>query len=60
MHPDWPRIENMVTITATAGALVGLWALGAGGWAFWCLLFLFNLNGTEDSRSCDCEEDKKS
>ncbi len=37
-------IENMVTITVAGAAIVGLYALGAGGHSFWALLFMVNLN----------------
>jgi hypothetical protein len=40
----WAYIENLLTVTATAAAIVALYALGAGGHAFWALLLLLNIN----------------
>lgn len=37
-------IENIVTMTACAVIVVGLYALGAGGWSAFGFVLLLNLN----------------
>lgn len=41
MHP---RTENAVTLACTTILVLGLYAMGAGGWSLFGLLFLFNIN----------------
>ena len=38
------RIENCITLLATAATIVGAYAFGAGGHAWWGLLILMNIN----------------
>ena len=38
------RIENMVTVVATAATIVGAYAFGAGHHAWWGLVILLNVN----------------
>ncbi|WP_158255417.1 hypothetical protein [Rhodopseudomonas palustris] len=38
-------IENIVTISAAAAVVLGLYYMGAGGWAASGFLLLLNLNG---------------
>jgi hypothetical protein len=40
----WAIIENIVTMVATAALVLGLYAMGAGGYAFFGLLLLTNIN----------------
>lgn len=37
-------IENMVTIASTAALVLGLYAMGAGGWAAGGFVLLLNIN----------------
>lgn len=37
-------IENMVTVASTAALILGLYAMGAGGWAAGGFLLLINMN----------------
>jgi len=41
------KIENCVTVIATAALVLGAMALGAGGHSWWGLLLLLNLNYTK-------------
>lgn len=38
------QIENIATMLITGATIVGLYAFGAGGNAFWGLVLLANLN----------------
>lgn len=38
------RKENCITLLATAATIVGAYAFGAGGHAWWGLVLLLNLN----------------
>jgi hypothetical protein len=40
----WYIIENMLTVTATAALVLGLYYLGAGAWAAGGLILLININ----------------
>lgn len=40
---EW-RKENIVTMICTMTTILGTYALGAGGYSFWALLFLMNIN----------------
>jgi hypothetical protein len=40
----WAIIENMVTVASTAALVLGLYAMGAGGWAAGGFLLLINMN----------------
>lgn len=44
MMPTAPIVENCVTVVATAALVLGLYALGAGGWSAGGFLLLANLN----------------
>lgn len=44
---DMPRnalIENIATIVGTVALVLGLWWMGAGGWSFFGLLLMLNIN----------------
>jgi hypothetical protein len=40
----WAVLENIATVTAIAAIIIGVYALGGGGYGFWSLLLMFNLN----------------
>jgi hypothetical protein len=41
----WPgTIENIATMVAATATTLGLYAMGAGGWAAVGLIFLLNMN----------------
>lgn len=40
----WAIIENMVTVASTTALVLGLYAMGAGGWSAGGLILLINLN----------------
>lgn len=42
----WAILENIVTITAIAAIILGVYALGGGGYGFWALLLVCNLNSS--------------
>jgi hypothetical protein len=46
----WAIIENIVTMVATAALVLGLYAMGAGGYAFFGLLLLTNINTSYQSK----------
>lgn len=37
-------IENCITLLITAALILGLYKMGAGGWSFWGLVLLMNIN----------------
>lgn len=39
MH-KWAAIQNIVVLLSTAALVLGLFAMGAGGWSFWGLATL--------------------
>jgi hypothetical protein len=46
----WAIIENIVTMVATAALVLGLYSMGAGGYAFFGLLLLTNINTSYQSK----------
>ena len=40
----WAYIENIITMLVMAAIILGVWAMGGGGWGFWSLVLLLNLN----------------
>lgn len=38
------QIENYITLTCTVILVLGLYAMGAGGHAFWAMLMLLKIN----------------
>lgn len=41
---NWRILENIVTICAIAAIILGVWAMGGGGWGFVGLILLTNIN----------------
>jgi hypothetical protein len=53
----WAYAENIATVLGMVALILGLYAMGAGGWSFWGLLLLFNLNGSSSRETeCECDE----
>lgn len=46
----WAIAENMVTVTAIAAIIIGVYAFGGGGFGFWGLVLLCNLNSMSWSK----------
>ncbi len=44
-------MENVVTLIVCGAIVLGLYAMGAGGWALWGLLLLFNLSTVRTTKS---------
>lgn len=44
---NWMVIENIATMLIAVGTVAVLYAMGAGGWSFFGLLVLLNLNTSE-------------
>jgi hypothetical protein len=40
----WVVIENIATIAGMVALILGLYAMGAGGWSLWGFVLLANLN----------------
>ena len=40
----WAVLENIITLLAIAMIIVGVYAFGGGGYGFWALLLMANLN----------------
>lgn len=57
MDLDRYQKENIATMAITAIALIGLYLAGAGGWSFWALLILTNMNRNAEC-ACDDEDDE--
>ena len=47
--PSW-QIENCITLACIVILALGLYAMGAGGYAFWAMLLLLNINYVEKRR----------
>ena len=43
--PNSAILENIVTMICTTILVLGLYAMGAGGWSLFGLLLLMNMNG---------------
>ncbi len=41
---SWSTIENIATLAICGATMVGLYAVGAGGFAFFALAMLLNIN----------------
>lgn len=39
----WWQIENYITLVCTVILVLGLYAMGAGGYSFWAMLLLMNI-----------------
>lgn len=46
----WAIIENIVTLIVIATIIVGVYALGGGGYGFWALMLAFNLNSVSSPK----------
>ena len=46
----WWQIENYITMACTVILVLGLYAMGAGGHAFWAMLLLLNINYLQKKR----------
>jgi hypothetical protein len=47
----WAIIENIATLAAITAIILGVYAMGGGGYGFWSLVLLCNLNSGVSSGS---------
>jgi hypothetical protein len=48
--PTRAVIENVITMTLTATVVLGLYAMGAGGWSLCGFLLMLNMNSPKGTR----------
>jgi hypothetical protein len=46
----WAVTENIVTLIVIAAIIVGVYAFGGGGYGFWALILVLNLNGASHDK----------